>query len=148
MSSLKNKDRHISDKPSIFRLLDLSVPQPLGIGSWSPQPSFAANFHVISENLKQVIWYQWRIQNPVKCLKAVDYFCKTLHLRCLTGLWIWFPFWDKKVYSVEFNNENQRKRTILNTNKRHPAGSATHEAIFSKFVIVRSSCYNETIFSI
>ena len=34
-----------------------------------------------------------------------------------------------------------KKRTILDTSKRHSAGSATHEAIFSKFVTVRSSCW-------
>ena len=42
----------------------------------------------------------------------------------------------------------QIKKTILDTNKRHSTGSATHEAIFLKFVTVRSSCYNEIIFSI
>ena len=46
MSSLKNKDRHISDKPSVLRLLDLSSLQPLLLGR--PQPSFSASLHVIS----------------------------------------------------------------------------------------------------
>ena len=36
MSSLKNKDRHISDKPSIFSLLDLPGPQTLRLGPWPP----------------------------------------------------------------------------------------------------------------
>ena len=95
MSSLKNMDRHIADRPSIFRLLDLSGPSspPLCPRPW---PFFSPNFHVISENSKQVVWYQRRIQDPVKYLKAVDYFYKTLHFRCLTVLWIWFPFLNKK----------------------------------------------------
>ena len=53
MSSLKNIDRHKSDRPSIFRLLDLSGPSspPLCPRPW---PFFSANRHVISENLRQV----------------------------------------------------------------------------------------------
>ena len=97
MSSLKNKDRHILDRPSIFRLLDLSglSSPPLCPRPWA---FFSANLHIIFENLKQVFWYQRRIQDLVKYLKAVDYFYKMLHLRCLTVLWIWFPFWNKKKF--------------------------------------------------
>ena len=36
MSSLKNKDRNISDKPSIFSLLDLPGPQTLRHGPRPP----------------------------------------------------------------------------------------------------------------
>ena len=54
MSSLKNKERHISDRPSIFRLLDLFGPghPPL---CPPPRPFFPANLYVISENIKQVV---------------------------------------------------------------------------------------------
>ena len=31
--------------------------------------------------------FQKGIRSPTKQLKAVNYFCKKLHLRCLTGLW-------------------------------------------------------------
>ena len=64
---------HILDKPSVFRLLDLSSPQ---ISSLSPclRLSFTANLHVISEHLNQIVWYQRPIQNSVKYLKAVHHF--------------------------------------------------------------------------
>ena len=81
-------------KPSIFRLLDLAGTQPR-TSALGRQPSFPANLHAISENLKQVIWYQSRIQNPVKYLKAIGCFYKTSHLRCSTALWIWFLSWNK-----------------------------------------------------
>ena len=84
MSSLKNKESHISDRPSIFRLLDLSAPGHPRLCP-HPRPFFFANLYVISENIKQVVWYQRRIQDPVKYLKPVDNFYKTLHLRC----WQW-----------------------------------------------------------
>ena len=39
-----------------------------------PLPSCSANLHVIFVNLKQVAWYQRRIQNLVKHLEAVNCF--------------------------------------------------------------------------
>ena len=69
---------------SIYSALGLRV-HYLALGLWS---SFSGKFHIISANLKQVVWYQRRIENPVKHLKAIDYFYKRLYLRCLTGLWI------------------------------------------------------------
>ena len=103
MSSLKNKERQILERSSIFRLLDLSRLRPPPLCPRS-RPFSSANLYVISENLKQVVWYQRRIQGPVKYLKDADNFYKTLHLRCLTVLWIWFSFWNKEVYSVDFSN--------------------------------------------
>ena len=54
MSSMKNKERHISDRPSIFRLLNLSGPGKPALCP-SLRPFFSANLYVISENIKQVI---------------------------------------------------------------------------------------------
>ena len=118
-----------------IRFIRLSAP--------GPRPSYltprlrascSANLRMISVSLKEAVWYQRCIQNFVKHLKAANYFYKTLHLRCLTGslirLWIWFPFWKKKVYSIEFSNQNLENRTLLGMNKRHLAGSAMHEAVF------------------
>ena len=54
MSSLKNKERHISDRTSIFRLLDLYGPGHPSLYPL-PQPFFSANLCVIFEDIKQVV---------------------------------------------------------------------------------------------
>ena len=68
--------------------------------------------------------FQWRTWNPVKHLrwsffgnnyrlKAINYFCKKLHRRCLTGFEIrlWFPFWFR--YKLNpFNTPWKHHRTF------------------------------------
>ena len=106
---------------------------------------------------KQVGWYQTCIQNPVKYLKAVDYFKKRsiLDVRQSCG---YCSLFKTKKFIVLNSIFKTKKRTILETNKRHSAELATWEATFSKlatweatfskFVTVRSSCQWDNFYRI
>ena len=105
MSSLKNKDRHISDKPSIFRLLDLSVPQSPRLGSRPPTLFFCYSYcHFWKPKASYLISVAY--SGPCQISKSRWLFLQ--NPKCFAGLWIWSPFWNKKVYSVEYNNEQEQ----------------------------------------
>ena len=92
------------------------MPPAPGLIFWPPVigPLFLLIF-MISANLKQYIWYQGRIQNPVKNLKAANIFTKRSMLKVWQGFGYGSLFETKKFIVLKLTSTlslHQKKKNF------------------------------------
>ena len=90
---------------------------------------------IVTKSLKFI---KWHIQSPINDLKwsfcgksqhqkTINYFRKTLHLRCLTGFWI--PLWMRKsvfhLFLISQNRAPWRKRRCTVTTHQSFSSSSS-----------------------
>ena len=77
--------------------------------------TWPSNLLYIQQSLFQNIIkrLRWSFFKNSQQFSLVNYFCKKLHLRCLTGFWIWFCPVNRKNNQTTYKTKTSHRTTLI-----------------------------------